>query len=525
MAQAVELPISYEGADKAIDQINKVAQSVEGVAKAFKGDMIVKELGKLSSSFDGFTGQALKGVESLAKGFLAGGPLGLAIAGAGVAIGALAEQYKKQEEEARKAQEAREAVLAQEKQALNDVLDKLREAQTLFAAIKQVRDLGGDADEAASIARRNDAFKKLTDSQEELVAARRVASDTERKLAEADDLVRRAAGIRNFERKREEIAAELAANKERVRQLEADEKRLQKSLQAIDVSDQTSDEARVQTAIKGEREARARAAEQRRKEQRENALKQGEELANLFYADEKRKIEEARRLEQEAEDDRLKDAIRITETRNKIIAEAEKKRLAEAAKAADEAQKDAERRAKEEAAAFKAAEEEKLKAAQKAAEERQRLNDQIFAAGESLARQAFDAITGEEQVTKAELEEKAKRAALEAAFQTAVGFANLAASRPDAATSAFISAAQFAAIAGGNAVASAVASDAPAAAASPAGTGPTRSTSSGGSRSGSGSGDGAPQVTVVLPSGELYPSKGDMYRALREANHQMARRR
>lgn len=524
MSQSVELPITYEGVDKAIAEIKKVDKSLQDLAKAYKGDIVADQIGKLATHFEGFTAQAIKGVESLAKGFLAGGPLGLAIAGAGVAVGALADHFKAQEEAAKKAREAREAVLAQEKQALDNVLGKLNEAKFILDALDTVEWRGLDPSEARRLAERNMQLERMTKLQAELAEARRVEGETAARWEKATALARRASHIQAFQDRRDALAAELNQSKERVERLVAQERQIAAERENTQKQAEISSRTREIESARADKEARAKSAEEARKARREDALRQGEELAKLFYEDEKRKLEEARRLEQEAEEDRLKDALRITETRAKIIADAEKKRLDAAAKAADEAQKEEERRAKETAQAVKRAEEEKLDAARQAAYERQRFNEQLFVAGESLARQAFDAITGEQEVTKAELEEKAKRAALEAAFQTAVGFANLAASRPDAATSAFISAAQFAAIAGGNAVASATASDAPAAARESGG-GSTRSTSSGASRSSIGAGDGGPQVTVVLPSGELYPTKGEMYRALREANHQVARRR
>ena len=137
-----------------------------------------------------------------------------------------------------------------------------------------------------------------------------------------------------------------------------------------------------------------------------------------------------------------------------------------------------------------------------------------------LAETGIGALISEQERTKAQLQEEAKRAALQSAVATAQGFLLLALGQPGA-VAAFTSAALYAAIAGGSAIGASTKPDAPAKAA------PAAAPSGGGSSRGSGrgGGDGAGVTIVVNAEGGILKTQADLNRAILLATHEAEGRR
>jgi hypothetical protein len=153
---------------------------------------------------------------------------------------------------------------------------------------------------------------------------------------------------------------------------------------------------------------------------------------------------------------------------------------------------------------------------QKEAELQKQERAAAVATGGQLLELGLQFADSQQRQTKVQYEEAAKRALIQAAVLTAQGFADLAIpGLEENAPAAFIAAAQYAAIAGGNAIASAGASDKPSSSSASSGSSP----SAGGTTSGSGPSGTATRgpTTIVIGSGGLLLTKADINKSVRAA--------
>lgn len=484
MAETAEIKMEVTGADAAANEVKKVGDAAKQASKdaeaaskdlkrAFSGAVIGDVLGKLGQEIDGIGGAALRSAEMFAKGWAAGGP----VAAAGFfAAGVYKELIKAEEDYQRATAAAHEEAIRQaerERAQMQPLLDEKKKLATEERALAIMREKGvsrtialAQAEAEASATSREDGQAKLRELRERI--------DRENAL-----LVEQSQTLQNFEAKaraggyvnsarltltgadeaavRESLQEQVNAQRATVDALKAQRDGLSQAMIGADIAESNKRKA-LQLATEQEKLETQRSANKAR---RDEAKQSGIDMMNdavALFREEQNKIASLRLDEMEAMQRASEELSRIqakqTEERLALQDERDKERRAEGQKRA----KDAQAAYQQEQAVLieldKAANDER----RKAEEEQARVNQEFLTAaigtGEKLSMLALEFADAKKREAKETYETRAQQAGIEAAYATATGFLQLALGNAAGATSAFLSAAQFAAIAGGNLLAS-----------------------------------------------------------------------
>lgn len=487
MADVAELIFEVGGLERITADLKKMNEDVGKLADNVKWGFVGDQIGKLADHFDGLEKAEMKAGEAIIKGFAAGGPWGAALAGANGLIQITIDYVKILHET--------------ENRAANAVKEQQDVARVAIAAANAER-----AKAVANTAALNLAARSGMTVAEATLSIQRKAVETEIALQQA---------IRA--RQLQQIVSEKDAGVVLTvaKQLEQTEALIKTGQARLGTIEAQGEEQRAQ--------ARQQAAEARRAAEKANAQKlyddflewESKRLAAVQQAADREAA--ARRTHESLVADRAIKAAQDAADRERSW---EEKKAAQAQRMAaadvDLVANAANEKIAADAEWWKARGEEMDKdAAQELANREAMVN-----AGAAAARSLFDMATGEEEVTKAKLEAKAKQAAIEAAFNGAVALAQLAVGNVQGAVTAGLAAAQFAAIAGGAGIMSTGASNR--GASRPGRDAESPRTDSAPSRD---RGTSATTINVVLPSGSLYPTQDEMLRATRAAQREAARRR
>lgn len=486
MADVAELAIEFGGAEEAVGTLKKISKGVTDLADNVKWGFIGQQIGNIADQFGGLAKAEMQATERLMKGFAAQQG-GVAVVTEFVRIGI--ETWKLMREEATR---ALHAVEAEEQNAAvrARAADAGREVTRAHIDAINAATAAGLPLGEAEIAQK---LRKIEiDIEAQRTTARLRAAEAasaggfvaKGSTQESADLQARQALAFIKDLEAQKLAIEATADEQRaLKRMAAAEKRRAEAKAAADRELADWDEFHRAQLVR-QIEADDRLAAQRRTHENllaDRQIQAAQDAADREQRWEQKKAEQAQRMAQASADD-----------------EVARVQAAAAGKIAADAVYWTERGEKMEAEAAR----------------QTRVNEQILGAGLSVARSFAELALGEEQVTRAKLEAKAKQATIEAAFQAATAIGLAAVGNIPGATAAAISAASFAAIAGGNAIASTAAPTG-----SPRAGGSTVSTPAAPSRENVGSGG-----TVVYVNGGFVSDAG-FYRGLRRSTREAERRR
>jgi hypothetical protein len=483
-------------------RLKQTENAAESLNKKLAGEFAANQINKLGEAFTGTAQRAVEAAASTLQGFAQGGPVPAALALVNAAIIEGVGEWQKWRDAERAAHlsaienvEKLQAAFEASSNAVEASIAARKEAVSLIEAQNFAQRVGIGLDEAKLLLERQSLREQI---------------EGKRKKLEAD---RAAAGITDPGGDTPELAArsrEIAALAALERQREAEQ-------------DASANARRLA------REAKAAADAKAARDKSQAEWIEAQKLRQKQWDDEQKVRDEQARRHVELQDKRERE----TEQRAAQAAErAAQEQLARQVRAQSfareiEAENQARILAQRQAANAEADELVSESIQREIALRDQQLNAAL-ATGEQLARLALEFADSESTKTQAQYEEAAKRAAIEAAMQGALAFANYALGRPDQAVAAGIAAAQYAAIATGSLLASAAApAESPAAksaVARDAGSGSTAAAAGRGFGRGGGR-DTERNITVVLPSNGLFVTRADTTRAVADALNEASRRR
>lgn len=512
-----EIPIELNttGFVQGLKDVNEASKkSGATFREAFMGDVVGQGLDKLKAHLTGTAAAMTDLVGTAAKGLLAGGPVGMGIALLGTAVGAVADHFGEVKKAAAAAAATIAADFAASERVIADFTAQIEKSNRQIGAIAKARREGTSVTQALGGMDANDAKNALVTAQGVADATTRRVTELNAELEKIDrewrERIRAGTARDDRDAAREELARLTAIQPEQENAVLGARARLTAAERQMQV-DAAEKEFEAKTAVvkktaTHEKQIRADAGA-------DMLVAQQDFVDGLIREAARAQVEIDRiaanaLLDKEESDAKFFDSV--DETNAKI------RKTAENA-AADKADADAEFFAQYErdTAAKKALDDEatqnSIENTKKKEDAEKALRDQIAGAaidsGADLARMFF----AEEEKTKKQYEEAAKRALVEAAIQTAAGFAYLATGNPASATAAFISAGKYALIAGGSAIAGASASNSERGGST---SGNTKPSNGGNARGKSGGSGGGGNVTIVMPPGGLFLTHGDAARGL-----------
>jgi hypothetical protein len=563
MSERAEIEFGETGGDALIAQLQHLRDSTHEVKETLEGAFAFRVLERdfmrisqaakdMGGDFGAVARAGSEAAEMIGKGFILGGPVGAALGAAGWGILQLGERWKEEAEEAKKAAEETkkhaEEMARAEEEALKRIeaetkkleleerslqlqrAEGITEAQARAKA--ELESVSGSRD--ASNARLGDLRKELDEQvrlRDEAAAKLELLSQGRAsevlKQGETYDAIETARAIRaEQDRARARIAEIEAKQSELVAANAGSAQAVRNATKAIDLAADKDELDEQKKAEEEKKKAREEAAKKRAQEREQEHMAVLEALGRRYDAELKKQQEQAARsielqglAEKRAEEQETKDARAAAESAAKAAHDFHEQQY--------EQEQTFLRQSLESRKANSDKEDEIVSASiQREIALRQKEQAAITTTVGQLTELALTFADTEQRKTKAQYEEEAKRAAIQAAVMTAEALVALYYGAEDKAVEAGLAAAEFAAIAGGNIIASSAAGGGSSSSTGASASGSSNSSSAGGGfgRSSSGQGGGG-ATTIVIGANNVLLTKGDIARAVQSGLNESQRTR